>query len=182
MNIDARNLIQFSFNQGKTDNKYNFDEKKASEDFQKIQGLLRQLDSQHIDGINSGDENAMEIKLEDIKGIHPMIYEEIESLQNFWKRYNKVKLDVIAIKKQKEEVEKQNEILKNYLQQYYDGFHVNNVVMTNENPLLKIDKMTPNPKYYVVEENGTFDNTYQEGNKIVFDTRKQKVLNYVHSH
>ncbi len=111
-----------------------------------------------------------------------MIYEEIESLQNFWKRYNKVKLDVIAIKKQKEEVEKQNEILKNYLQQYYDGFHVNNVVMTNENPLLKIDKMTPNPKYYVVEENGTFDNTYQEGNKIVFDTRKQKVLNYVHSH
>ena len=128
------------------------------------------------------DENAMEIKLEDIKGIDPMIYEEIESLQNFWKRYNKVKLDVIAIKKQKEEVEKQNEILKNYLQQYYDGFHVNNVVMTNENPLLKIDKMTPNPKYYVVEENGTFDNTYQEGNKIVFDTRKQKVLNYVHSH
>ena len=128
------------------------------------------------------DENAVEVKLEDIKGIDPMIYEEIESLQNFWKRYNKVKLDVIAIKKQKEEVEKQNEILKNYLQQYYDGFHVNNVVMTNENPLLKIDKMTPNPKYYVVEENGTFDNTYQEGNKIVFDTRKQKVLNYVHSH
>ena len=110
-----------------------------------------------------------------------ILNEEIESLQNFWKRYNKVKLDVIAIKKQKEEVEKQNEILKNYLQQYYDGFHVNNVVMTNENPLLKIDKMTPNPVYYVVEENGTFDNTYQEGNKIVFDTRKQKVLNFVHS-
>ena len=128
------------------------------------------------------DENAVEVKLEDIKGIDPMIYEEIESLQNFWKRYNKVKLDVIAIKKQKEEVEKQNEILKNYLQQYYDGFHVNNVVMTNENPLLKIDKMTPNPKYYVVEENNVFDNTYQEGNKIVFDTKKQKVLNYVHSH
>ena len=128
------------------------------------------------------DDNAVEVKLEDIKGIDPMIYEEIESLQNFWKRYNKVKLDVIAIKKQKEEVEKQNEILKNYLQQYYDGFHVNNVVMTNENPLLKIDKMTPNPVYYVVEENGTFDNTYQEGNKIVCDTKKQKVLNYVHAH
>ena len=78
-------------------------------------------------------------------------------------------------------MEKQNEILKNYLQQYYDGFHVNNVVMTNENPLLKSDKMNPNPKYYVVEENGAFDNTYQEGNKIVFDTRKQKVLNFVHS-
>ena len=31
MNIDARNLIQFSFNQGKTDNKYNFDEKKLQE-------------------------------------------------------------------------------------------------------------------------------------------------------
>ena len=132
--------------------------------------------------VERDDENVVAVKLDEIKGIDPMIYEEIESLQNFWKRYNKVKLDVIAIKKQKEEVEKQNEILKNYLQQYYDGFHVNNVVMTNENPLLKIDKMNPNPKYYVVEENGAFDNTYQEGNKIVCDTKKQKVLNYVHAH
>jgi chromosome segregation ATPase len=132
--------------------------------------------------VEKDDENVVPVKLDEIKGIDPMIYEEIESLQNFWKRYNKVKLDVIAIKKQKEEVEKQNEILKNYLQQYYDGFHVNNVVMTNENPLLKIDKMNPNPRYYVVEENGTFDNTYQEGNKIVCETRKQKLVNYVHAH
>ena len=111
------------------------------------------------------DDNMVEFKLEDIKGVDPMIYEEIESLQNFWKRYNKVKLDVIAIKKQKEEVEKQNEILKNYLQQYYDGFHVNNVVMTNENPLLKIDKMTPNPKYYVVEERENDDVIKNESNE-----------------
>ena len=44
MNIDARNLIQFSFNQGKTDPQYNFDEKKANEDFQKINDLLREID------------------------------------------------------------------------------------------------------------------------------------------
>ena len=131
--------------------------------------------------VEKDDENVVAVKLDEIKGIDPMIYEEIESLQNFWKRYNKVKLDVIAIKKQKEEVEKQNEILKNYLQQYYDGFHVNNVVMTNENPLLKIDKMNPNPRFYVVDENGIFDNTYQEGNKIVGETRKQKIVNYVHA-
>jgi len=49
----------------------------------------------------------------------------------------------MAITKQKAEVEKQNEILKNYLQQYYDGFHVNNVVMTNENPLLVVNKINP---------------------------------------
>lgn len=132
--------------------------------------------------VEKEDDKVEAVKLDEIKGVDPMIYEEIESLQNFWKRYNKVKLDVIAIKKQKEEVEKSNEIIKNYLQQYYDGFHVNNVVMTNENPLLKIDKMKPNPRIYVIEENGVFDNTYQEGNKIVCDTRKQKQLNYVHAH
>ena len=46
----------------------------------------------------------------------------------------------------------------------------------------KIDKMNPNPKYYVFEENSGFDNIYQEGNKIVCDTKKQKIHNYVHAH
>ena len=118
------------------------------------------------------NENA-NVKLDPILGVDPVLYEEIESLQNFWKRYNKVKLDVIAIKKQKMDVERQNEILKNYLQQYYDGFRVNNVVMTNENPLLRIEKMdTSEPINVISEKEGL--KPMQEANQIVSETKKQK--------
>ena len=118
------------------------------------------------------NENA-NVKLDPILGVDPVLYEEIESLQNFWKRYNKVKLDVIAIKKQKIDVERQNEILKNYLQQYYDGFRVNNVVMTNENPLLRIEKMdTTEPINVISEKEGL--KPMQEANQIVSETKKQK--------
>ena len=132
--------------------------------------------------VGKEEDNQVQIKLDDIKGVDPIIYEEIESLQNFWKRYNKVKLDVIAIKKQKNEIEKQNELLKNYLQQYYDGFHVNNVVMTNDNPLLRIERMNPNPTFYVVDEPKSLEDPVQEGNKIITETKKQKIVNYIPGH
>ena len=71
------------------------------------------------------------------------------------------------------DVERQNEILKNYLQQYYDGFRVNNVVMTNENPLLRIEKMdTSEPINVISEKEGL--KPMQEANQIVSETKKQK--------
>ena len=75
----------------------------------------------------------------DILGIDSKFYDEMDSLKNFWKRYNKVLLDVIAIKKQKTEIEKQNEVLRLIIQQYKDGFTVNNDVMSNMNPLIFIN-------------------------------------------
>lgn len=122
---------------------------------------------------NENENENVDVKLDPIFGVDPVLYEEIGSLQNFWKRFNKVKLDVIAIKKQKGDVERQNEILKNYLQQYYDGFHVNNVVMTNENPLLRVDKVDEKRLIRVVEnKEGLYP--MQEGNHIMSDVKKQK--------
>lgn len=112
---------------------------------------------------------------EKILGIDPHLYDEIESLKNFWKRYNKVLLDVIAIKRQKTEVEKQNEILKSLLQQYYDGLTVNNVVMTNENPLMIIDNL--NTMNYPLERKN--NNTLQEATHIRMDFNKQYNFNIV---
>jgi hypothetical protein len=106
-----------------------------------------------------------------------MLYDEIESLKNFWKRHNKVVLDITAIKKQKEEINKQNELLKSMLQQYYDGLTVNNVVMTNENPLLIIDNK--NNINYPIE--GRTNRTVQEGAFIVMDMNKQE-YNYNYSY
>ncbi len=105
-----------------------------------------------------------------------MLYEEIESLKNFWKRYNKVLLDNVAIKKQKEEVERQNDKLKFMLQQYYDGLTVNNVVMTNENPLVIVDNT--NTMNYELE-NPRLMQTLQEATHIRNDVKKQFVFNRV---
>ncbi|MCQ2815900.1 MAG: hypothetical protein MJ252_01415 [archaeon] len=111
-----------------------------------------------------------------IAGVDPSLYEEIESLQNFWKRYNKVKLDVIAIKKQKAEIECNNEFLKNCLQNFYDGFHVNNVVMTNANPLLVVVKKEEDedPKNLCNLPGRQGALVYQECNNIVDDVGKQR--------
>ena len=115
--------------------------------------------------------------LEKILGIDSKMYDEIEALSNFWKRYNKVLLDSIAIKKQKEEIEKQNELLKNLLQQYYDGLTVNNVVMNSkENPLLIIDNQA---NLYNILEDKFANFTLQERNKIVGEVRKQKYFSAI---
>ena len=71
------------------------------------------------------------------------------------------------------DVERQNEILKNYFQQYYYGFRLYNVVMTNENPLLRIEKMdTSEPINVISEKEGL--KPMQEANQIVSETKKQK--------
>jgi hypothetical protein len=105
----------------------------------------------------------------DILGIDAKFYDEMDSLKNFWKRYNKVLLDVIAIRKQKSEIEKQNEVLRLIIQQYKDGFTVNNDVMANMNPLLFINNR--------INLNNPVDQrpneTIQEASHMVCDYNKQ---------
>ena len=60
-------------------------------------------------------------------------------MNNFYKRYNKVKLDTIAIAKQKEQLVKENQILKTMLKQYLDGISLNDEVLKAANPLLVIN-------------------------------------------
>lgn len=107
---------------------------------------------------------------EKILGLDFKLYDEIETLRNFWKRYNKVLLDTMALKKQKKEVEKQNELLRSMLQQYYDGFTVNNLVMTSENPLLIIDNKDKMDYNIEMKTNQTI----QEANFIYLDITKQR--------
>ena len=107
---------------------------------------------------------------EKLDGVNNQIYEEIEALKNFWKRYNKVLLDVVSIKKQKEEIDKQNKLLKNMLQQFYDGFTVNNVVLNSKsNPLLIIENQS---EFNLDDDLNKF--SYQDGNQIRNDFIKQK--------
>jgi dynein regulatory complex subunit 2 len=63
-------------------------------------------------------------------------YKRFSYIKNYYKRYNKVMLDKIAIQQQKDLYLKENRTLKKLLKQYIDDISVNDDVMASENPLL----------------------------------------------
>ena len=69
----------------------------------------------------------------------PEEYEEFKYLNNFFKRHNKVLLDLLAIKKQKEALSKDNTMLKSLLKQYLDGISLNDEVLRTNNPLFIVN-------------------------------------------
>lgn len=68
--------------------------------------------------------------------------EEWNYLDNFFKRYNKVLLDVMAIERERDRLANQNGDLRSILKQYLDGISVNEDVINNPNPLLVVNHKT----------------------------------------
>merc|ERR1719272_1458910 len=60
-------------------------------------------------------------------------------LDTFFKRYNKVKLDHLAIEKERQRLEKENVQLRSILKQFLDGVSVNEDVLSQPNPLLVVN-------------------------------------------
>ena len=79
------------------------------------------------------------MRIEKIEGISMNRYNEFQLLDNFYRRYNKVLLDKLAIEKQKATLEKENMFFKSLLKQYLDGVSVNDDVINNNNPLLVVN-------------------------------------------
>jgi DNA-binding Xre family transcriptional regulator len=77
------------------------------------------------------------------------VMQEYGSLENFWKRYNKVLLDRLAQDKEKEMMEKENQQLKALLKQYLDGISVSDEILNRANPLLLVNHRTNLPKLNV---------------------------------
>ena len=51
------------------------------------------------------------------------VMHEYSALENFWRRYNKVLLDKLALDREKQILEEENSKLKALLKQYLDGMH-----------------------------------------------------------
>ena len=68
--------------------------------------------------------------------------EEWNSLDVFFKRYNKVLLDKYAIMKEESRLKQENQDLRNILKQYLDGISVNADVINEPNPLLVLNNRT----------------------------------------
>lgn len=113
-------------------------------------------------------EEIPDVQIEKIEGLKNQAqdnYNEYALLDNFYKRFNKVLLDKVAIEKQKEKLDKENMFIKNLLRQYLDGVSVNPDVMNSQNPLLIINnKISLN---WPVAKIDPKSQLAQEGNVIV---------------
>jgi len=98
-------------------------------------------------------------------------YAEYSYLNNFYKRYNKVLLDKLAISKHKEALERDNTMLKSLLKQYLDGVSLNDDVLKNENPLLVINHRLHLNSLPVKPKDGQ---TIIEGNFVINNYNKQE--------
>lgn len=80
------------------------------------------------------DQEIVEVQVDKIEGLKSQAndnYNEYGLLDNFYKRFNKVLLDKVAIEKQKDKLDKENMFIKNLLRQYLDGVSVNPDVMNS---------------------------------------------------
>ena len=109
-------------------------------------------------------EDEPEYKLDKIDGLDKAVYNEFQTLDNFYKRYNKVLLDKVAIDKQKASLEKENMFFKSLLKQYLDGVSVNNDVMNSSNPLLVVNNKVNLNRPPVQRLDGSNQKTLIEGN------------------
>ncbi|KER27890.1 hypothetical protein T265_13706 [Opisthorchis viverrini] len=67
------------------------------------------------------------------------ILRQCAPLEMFWRRFNKVQLDRLAMVKEHSMLEQENQQLKSILRQYLDGISVNPQVIENKNSLLVVN-------------------------------------------
>jgi len=118
-----------------------------------------------------------DVKIEKISGMDKNAYNEFKNLDRFYKRYNKVHLDKLAIEKQKATLEKENLFFKNLLKQYLDGVSVNDDVISANNPLLVVNNKVNLNRPPVMQEDGAYT-TVIEGNVVINNTALQRNANY----
>ncbi|KAF6778806.1 Dynein regulatory complex subunit 2 [Paragonimus kellicotti] len=87
------------------------------------------------------------------------ILRQCAPLEMFWRRFNKVQLDRLAIMKEHSMLEQENCQLKNLLKQYLDGISVNDDVIDGKNTLFVVNgrsnlqrEMTNDPRIRMLTE------------------------------
>jgi len=118
---------------------------KASREDSKNAELCRKLETEKekVMPFYQNDPESLEQAPEEeaikISGLSKDKQNEFTLLDYFYKRYNKVLLDKLAIQKQKATLEKENMFFKSLLKQYLDGVSVNDDVMNSNNPLFVVN-------------------------------------------
>merc|ERR1719277_1804227 len=95
--------------------------------------LLNEFEEGELDFGDKDLKEEIRKELSDI-GIDEWTY-----LDNFFKRFNKVKLDHLAIEQEGKRLSKENLQLRSILKQFLDGVSVNEDVLSQPNPLLVVN-------------------------------------------
>jgi len=99
--------------------------------------LSRDLLAEFEEGnMDFGDED---LKEEIKKELTDVGIDEWTYMDNFFKRFNKVKLDQLAIEQEGKRLQKENLQLRSILKQFLDGVSVNEDVLAAPNPLLVVN-------------------------------------------
>ncbi|GMH95402.1 hypothetical protein TrVE_jg2490 [Triparma verrucosa] len=98
-------------------------------------------------------------------------------LDQFWKKYNKVLLDALAIEKEEEKLKKENADLQEILKQYFDGISVNDEVLQKANPLFVTNFKVNLNKPMAVRREETKNMTFVEANAVVNQQKMGTMLN-----
>jgi len=88
------------------------------------------------------------------------------SLDNFWKRYNKVLMDKLVLDKEKMMLSNENAQLRLLLKQYLDGISVNDEVINQTNPLFIVNHRT-NIRMGIP----IMDSRVERGNKVIIEAK-----------
>ncbi len=62
-----------------------------------------------------------------------------DRMANFYRKYNKILLDNIAINKEKERLQVENAQLQDLIQQYMDGMKISDEILADDNPLFVVN-------------------------------------------
>ena len=158
---------------------------KLGEKILKTAELCRKLETEkekvlpfyQSDEVTLDEDVENKIPVDEIQGLKKKKYNEFQLLDNFYKRYNKVLLDKLAIEKQKATLEKENMFFKSLLKQYLDGVSVNDDVLNANNPLLVVNSKV-NLNRPPVERTDGQHHTFVEGNTVVNNIAMQRNANY----
>ncbi|KAF7258190.1 hypothetical protein EG68_04767 [Paragonimus skrjabini miyazakii] len=111
----------------------------------KVQSLLDKAENiiklaEHCRNLTAEDE-AMVREALHVEGDTELakILRQCAPLEMFWRRFNKVQLDRLAIMKEHSMLEQENCQLKNLLKQYLDGISVNDDVIDGKNTLIVVN-------------------------------------------
>lgn len=74
-----------------------------------------------------------------------LLPQEFQAMDQFYKRHNKVALDVLALKHQRDILREENTHLRSILRQYLEGISLNEDVLTQLNPLVVVNGRTNAP-------------------------------------
>lgn len=93
--------------------------------------------------LTAQEEEAAELEMKEKASVAMAeLFHEYSALDNFWKRYNKVLLDKLALDNENQTLLHENQQLRSVLKQYLDGISVSDEILSETNPLFIVNNKT----------------------------------------